>query len=385
MRHHNSLFHGLLQSVPWARFDAIVDRHGADARVRRLSTKSQFIALLHAQLSGASSLREIEATLSSHRTRLYHLGAKAPARSTLADANAKRPAAVFNDLFVELVKLAHPGLRRMTRDAVHLIDATSLRLSALSAGWAGRRDDDIAVKAHVDYSADGGVPVHFQIAPCRINDITIAKTWEIAPGETYVFDLGYYDFSWFSKLHANGCRFVTRLKEHTHPRVLEERPVAAGSNVRADRIVAIDRRLRSARGAPHPLSAIALREVVVVIETGKVLRILSNDLDASAEHIAQLYKTRWQIELFFRWIKQHLKIKRFFGTNETAVRIQIAIAMIAFVLLRIACRTQAPTLGFLTFARLVKSNLMLIRPLQDLHAPPPRRPANPNQTELDLC
>lgn len=385
MRHHNSLFHGLLQLVPWARFDALVDRHGADARVRRLSTKSQFIALLHAQLSGASSLREIEATLSSHRTRLYHLGAKAPARSTLADANAKRPTAVFNDLFLELVKLAHPGLRRMTRDAVHLIDATSLRLNALSADWAGRREDNIAVKAHVDYSADGGVPVHFEIAPCRINDITIAKTWKIAPGETYVFDLGYYDFTWFSKLHANGCRFVTRLKVHTRPRVIEERAVATDGNLRADRIVAIDNRLKSTRGTRHPLAAIALREVVVVIETGKILRILTNDLDASAEHIAQLYKTRWQIELFFRWIKQHLKIKRFFGTSEAAVRTQIAVAMIAFVLLRIACKAQTTTLSLLTFARLVRSNLMLIRPLKDLQTPPPRTIVDPHQAELDLC
>ncbi|MFO1173271.1 MAG: IS4 family transposase [Hyphomicrobiaceae bacterium] len=385
MRHYNSLFHQLLQRVPWDRFAAAVDRHGADARVRRLSTKSQLVALLHAQLSGASSLREIEAALSSHSARLYHLGVKAPARSTLADANAKRPAAVFNVLFVELVKLAHPGLRRMTRDAVHLIDSTSLRLSDLSADWASRRADDIAVKAHVDYSADGGVPTHFAITPCRANDITVAKAWAIAPGETYVFDLGYYDFAWFSKLHVSGCRFVTRLKDNTRPRLIEARAVAAGSPIRADRIVAIENRLRSARGRSNPLSGIPLREVVVVIQTGKTLRILSNDLEAPAEAIAELYKTRWQIELFFRWIKQHLKIKRFLGTSENAVRIQIAVALIAFVLLRLASEAVRATTDLTTFARLVRANLMHRRPLDRLDKPPPTPLHDPRQHELYLC
>lgn len=385
MRHHNSLFHQLLQRVPWDRFATAVDRHGADVRVRRLSTKSQLVALLHAQLSGASSLREIEAALSSHSARLYHLGAKAPARSTLADANAKRPFAVFNALFMELVKLAHPGLRRMTREAIHLIDSTSLRLSDLSADWAGRRADDIAVKAHVDYSADGGVPAHFAVTPSRASDITVAKAWTIAPGETYVFDLGYYDFAWFSKLHASGCRFVTRLKDNTRPRVIEEHPVASGSAIRADRIVAIENRLRSARGRSNPLSGIPLREVVVVIQTGKTLRILSNDLEASAEAIADLYKTRWQIELFFRWIKQHLKIKRFLGTSENAVRIQIAVALIAFILLRLASEATRASIGLTTFARLVRANLMHRRPLEKLDKPPPRPLSDPRQQELCLC
>jgi hypothetical protein len=385
MRHHNSLFHELLQLVPWGRFDALVDEHGCDARVRRLSTKSQLIALLHAQLSGASSLREIEATLSSHAAQLYHVGARAPARSTLADANANRPSAVFSGLFAALLKQAHPSLRRATREAVHLIDATCIRLSDLSAAWARTGKRGSAVKVHVDYRADGGLPVHFDVTPARVNDITMAKQHAIAPGETYVFDLGYYDFTWFSRLHHAGCRFVTRLKSHTRPRLVEERPVLPGGTVRADRTIRLDGRLKSVRARRNPLANILLREVVVVIDTGKTLRILTNDLDTTPQQIAALYKTRWQIELFFRWVKQHLKLKRFLGTSETAIRTQIAVAMIAYLLLRMACRAQRAVESLLTFARLVRANLMHRRSIQNLHQPPPRPAPDPRQPELALC
>lgn len=385
MRHHNSLFHHLLQFVPWGRFEALVDRHGADVRVRRLSAKSQFVALLHAQLSGASSLREIETTLSSHRHRLYHLGARVPARSTLADANAKRPADLYADLFTATLATAHRGLRRASRDAVHLIDASSIRLANACRGWADYEAHGALVKLHLDYDPITGIPAHFEITPARVNDITQARALSIEPGATYVFDLGYYDFSWWSVLHNSGCRFVTRLKTHTRPRLIEERSIEAGGPVRADRTVAIDTRLKSVRGARHPLAGIPLREVVVIIETGKTLRLLTNDLNAPAAEIADLYKMRWRIELFFRWIKQHLKIKRFIGTSENAIRTQIAIALIAFLLLRIAHHTQKVPISLLTFARLVRTNLMHRRPLHDLDKPPPPVPSDPRQQVLALC
>lgn len=136
MRHHNSVLHQLLQFVPWDRFDHLVDHHGADVRVRRLTTKSQFIALLYAQFSGAQSLREIEQSLASQTHRLYHLAVSAPARSTFADANAKRPAQLFADLFALLALQATPGLRRTAREAIHLVDATTIRLTDLSRAWA---------------------------------------------------------------------------------------------------------------------------------------------------------------------------------------------------------------------------------------------------------
>jgi hypothetical protein len=384
MRHHNSLLHQLLQFVPWSTFDQLVERYEADARVRRLTTKSQFVALLHGQLSGAHSLREIEATLTSQATRLYHVGAKAPARSTLADANARRPAEVFCDLFGALLCQAGRGLRRHAREAVHLLDATHLPLQALAQAWApGKSGQAAAAKLHVDLDGTAGLPVHFEVTPARINDITVAKALILRPGETYVFDLGYYDFGWWRELHDAGCRFVTRLKRHTRPTVVETRPVADGGPIVTDRIVRLDGRLKSNR--INPLAGLELREIEVVIATGTRLRIISNDLAASAETIAALYKARWHIELFFRWVKQNLKIRHFLGTSGNAVRAQIAVALIAFLLLRMAHAAQTAVPSILTFTRLVRANLMHRRALDRLKGPPDPKPPNHDQSELDLC
>ena len=385
MRHHNSLFHQLLQFVPWDRFERAVEAHGADARVRRLTTKSQFIALLYAQLAGAQSLREIEQGMMSHAQRLYHLGATVPARSTFADANAKRPAQLFADLFAMMTLSASRGLRRYVREAVHLVDATSIRLTDVSRAWADYEAHGALVKLHVDFDADRSVPANIAIMPARINDVCMVDTMPIEPGATYVFDLGYYEFSWWSRLDAEGCRFVTRLKTNTKPRVIQARAVKTGSNVKSDALVAIDGRLCSARGARHPLAGVTLREVTVVTDDGRMLRLLTNDLDAPAVEIGALYKARWQVELFFRWIKQHLKIKRFLGTSENAIRIQIAVALIVFLILRMASEATRTTSSLLTFARLVRANLMHLRPLAGLEKPPPERVRYPNQAELALC
>lgn len=384
MRHHNSLFHQILQFMPWRRFDELVAEHGADARVRRLTTKSQLVALLYGQLSGAQSLRDIEVTLSSQGAGLYHLGAAAPHRSTLADANAKRPARVFVDLFGALLERARPGLRRHAREAIHLIDATCVPLHALARGWApDKTRGGAGAKLHVDLDPGPGLPVHFDITPVRTNDITVAKRTVAVAGESYVFDLGYYDFGWWRQLHDAGCRFVTRLKRHTRPRLVETRAVAPGAAIKADRVVRLDGRLASNRA--NPLTDIDLREIEVVISTGKRLRILTNDLDAPAEEIAALYKTRWQIELFFKWVKQNLSIRRFLGTSENAVTIQIAVALIAYLLVRMAHAAQTAVAPMLAFARLVRANLMHRRRLDHLHRPPePNRP-DPTQPELALC
>jgi IS4 transposase len=383
MRHQNTLFRDLLQRIPWARFDDLVEDYDADARVRKLSTKSQFVALLKAQLSGAQSLREIEATMASHAARLYHLGVTAPKKSTLADANAKRPAALFAELFAILLKQAHPGLRRASKEALRLIDSTSLPLSALSEGWAAYEAHGCGTKLHVMYDPGAEVPVYFAVSPARRNDIVAARDMPITPGCTYVFDLAYYDWSWWARLERAGCRFVTRLKSHTKTALVEERPVAAGSAVAADRVVRLSARLRTVGRNPidHPV-----REVHVKLDTGKTLRLVTNDLEAPAEAIAELYKTRWQIELFFRWVKQNLRLGRFLGTSENAIRLQLAVALIAYLLLRLAYAAQRAVPSLLTFLRLVRANLLHFKSVHDLATPPPeRRYQHPNQLAFALC
>jgi IS4 transposase len=384
MRHENSVMHDLLKSIPWARFDALVEKHEADRSIRTLTTKSQFVTLLQAQLSGASSLREIVATMASHEARLYHLGATAPKRSTLADANAKRPAALFADLFDVVLAQAHRGLRKATKDAVRLVDATRIPLNTLSTSWAQYDTRSNGVKVSIVYDPDAVVPVRFAINLARTNDMVPAKEFPIERGATYVFDMGYYSFIWWGDLDAQGCRFVTRLKSNTPTRVVEERPVTEDGAIRIDRVVMLPKRLPHTH--THRLGEKPVREVHVIIDSGKTLRLVTNDLISPAEEIADLYKTRWQIELFFRWIKQTLKIRKFLGTSENAVRVQIAVALIAYLVLRMAHSAQSSVQSLLTFTRLVRANLMHFRSIHDLERPqPPRNPPNPNQMRFALC
>lgn len=382
MRHQNSVFHSVLKHVPWKGLEEVVEKYGADDLSRKLTTKRHLIALLYGQFCGATSLREIVTGMESHETRLYHLGAAPVKRSTVSDANRDRPWQVFSELCARMIEQAHRGLRRASRDAVRLIDSTSIRLSNLSADWAQFSTGVCGVKAHIIYDPHADRPVYFAVTPSNVNDITAAKAMPIEAGATYVFDLGFYDFAWWAQIDAVGSRFVTRLKKNTPLAVVREAKVAKGGNVLSDRIGFLPARLAASRR--NPLQ-VAVRELRVLIETGKVLRVVTNDLDAPAQEIADLYKQRWEIELFFRWVKQTLRIKRFIGVNENAVRIQIAVALIAFLLLRMAQVAQALVKSPLEFARLVRGNLMHRRPIDRLLGPLPPKPTDPNQLSLRLC
>jgi IS4 transposase len=381
MRHQNTVFHSLTKHVPWDKFEQLVEKHDADKLSRQLSGKRHFVALLYAQLSGAMSLREIVTGMTSHETRLYHLGAIAVKRSTLSDANRQRPCQLFADLFNQMLGQAHRGLRRASADAVRLIDSTGVRLSSLSKDWATFSADVFGAKAHIIYDPNTDRPVYFAVTPARVNDITAAKAMPIEAGATYVYDLGYYDYSWWAAIDDAGGRFVTRLKKNTPLIAVHENRVPKNSNIASDRIGHLPARLSASR--KNPLQA-PVREISVIIQTGKTLRIVTNDLDAPAQEIADLYKQRWQIELFFRWVKQTLKIKHFIGVSENAIRIQIAVALIAFLILRMAQVAQKTPRGLLEFARLVRVNLMHKRPIDRLLEPLQPIPICLNQLTLGL-
>jgi transposase len=342
--------HDLLKQVPWAAFDRLVEQHGADARVRKLTTKAQFVALLYAQLAGAASLREIETALASHAARLYHVGGSAVSRSTLSDANALRPAALFGALFTKMAAQASRGLKRKIGEAVRLIDSTGVRLAGLGGEWARFSARVCGAKLHIVYDPDIDRPLYAAVTTATTHDISAAKAMPIEAGATYV-------------------------------KLIAENPVAAGSPILCDRIGWLPPRQAMSRKNPFQKP---VREVRVKTETGKMLRILSNDIDAPAEEIAALYKRRWAIELFFRWVKQTLRIRHFVGRSENAMRIQIAVALIAFLLLRLAQRAAAILESPLAFARLVRANFMHRRPIHRLLAPPEPQPTDPRQCSLNL-
>jgi len=340
----------------------------------------RFLTALHRRgLTGASSLREIAGGLESHAARLYHVGGCTVSRSTLADANARRPAAVFSGLFAEMAGRAQRGLRRKLGEATYLIDSTGLRLRGAGSEWARFSAKVCGAKVHVIYDADAERPVYSAVTAARVNDITVAQTMPIEAGATYVFDLGYYDYAWWAKLDAAGCRIVTRFRSSTPLELITELDVAEDGDILSDRIGLLPR--RQAKNRKNPFAE-PVREVRIKTDTGKVLRLLSNDLDAPAREIADLYKRRWAIELFFRWVKQTLKIKHFIGNSENAVRIQIAVAMIAYLLLRLAQDTQTIVKSPLAFARLVRVNLMHRKRIDRLLQPNTPPPENPNQMAI---
>ena len=382
MRHHNTVLHSVLKLIPWGALKKLVDEHGANKRVRRLTTQDQLIAMLYAQLSGSESLRAIEAGFESHSPRLYHLGTCKVSRATLSDANAGRPCAVFSGLLAELMGRCEGSLGRKLADALYLVDSTSFRLSSLSGDWARFSPAACAAKLHVVYNPDGEHPAIAEVTPANVNDITVAKALPVRAGATYVFDLGYYDYGWWAELDNAGCRIVSRLKVNTPLTISAENHVASGSPILSDRIGHLP--ARQAKSRLNPFKE-PVREVRVRAESGTILRIVTNDLDAPAEEIAELYKTRWQIELFFRWIKHTLKIRHFLGTSENAVRIQIAVALIAFLLLRMAYRLQSSVKTLLSFTRLVMQNLMHRRPIDRLLEPAPPIVYDERQLRLNLC
>jgi Transposase DDE domain len=292
-----------------------------------------------------------------------------------ASANAKRPVEVFAGLLSALMASLQAGYRRKIGDCVRLIDSTSVQLSSLSGNWATFSTGVCGAKAHVIYDPDADQPLYLMVTPSNINDITAAKEMPIEAKATYVFDLGYYDYGWWARLDEAGCRIVTRLKANTPFAVVEDRPVAPGSAILSDRIGYLPKRLAASRR--NPMSGLG-RELRVIIETGKMLRIFTNDLKASAQEIADLYKRRWAIELFFRWVKQTLKINHFVGTSENAVRIQITVALIAFLLLRLTHDANKIVKSPVAFARLIRTNLMHRRAIAELlQAVPPPKPQQP--------
>jgi Transposase DDE domain/Domain of unknown function (DUF4372) len=361
MQYQSTVFAQVLKALPRGRFERLAKAHRQGRKKRSLSAWGHLVAMVLAQAAGVRSLRDLERLFERHHGIAAHLGLDTVKRSTLADANRLRPAELFCDAARLLAGDLAAG--RGGGEALRLIDATRIVAGKRTQHWAAG-----GVKLHVVYDAGGAHPVCFAVTPERVNDITAAQAMPIAAGATYVFDKGYYHFAFWAKLDAHGCRFVTRLKKNSPVTVIAERPVTATGTILWDRTVRVSERLASQRRNPliRPLRLIAVR-----ISTGREITLVSNDLDSEAQVIADLYKARWQIELFFKWIKQNLRIAHFLGTSRNAVTIQIMAALIIFLLMRIAQHKANANIGLQAIARLIQPMALSRRPLTSLFYPTP--------------
>lgn len=377
--HQNTVFRQLVSHLPFNELGRLISAHRADKGVRTLDTETLALVLLFAQFTGASSLRDIEDQLQSQPARCYHSGLRAVHRSTLADAIASRPVEVFTGLLGALITRFDRKLRQEMRDCIRLIDSTSMSLTRMSEDWAQFSAGVCGVKAHIVYDPTAERPVYLDVTASRVNDITAAHDMPITQGATYVFDLGYYDYAWWAALDEACCRIVTRLRSNTPLQQVKEQPVPKDApHILSDRIGFLPE--RQAKSRRNPMQ-VAVREVRVKTDSGKVLRIVSNDLDVPAAEIAALYKRRWAIELFFRWVKQTLKVTHFYGTSENAVRMQIAVALIAFLLLKLVHEGHAAVATMTTLARLVRSNVLHRMPIDRLLDPAARTGPPPVQNK----
>jgi IS4 transposase len=378
MHYCDSILGRVLKILPRPVFNNIVEGHEGDRYTKSFDAWRHLVSLIYAQLSGATSLRSLEAGWNAHAHHHYHLGSGPVARSTLADANRRRKPELFAEAFAWLSRRAGSRLKREGDAVVRLIDATPVPLDELFA-WANWNGRTRGLKLHVVYNPASDHPMRIEITPATVNDVTVGRSLPIEPGATYVFDKAYVDYGWWTRLDAAGCRLVTRPKTNVPFTTLDilTPPDTAGDGfiVVKDEIVALASQGRGRLEFP-------LRRLTVDIHDGRQLVLLCNDLDASANEIAALYKQRWQIELLFRWIKQHLKIRAFLGRSENAVKLQIIAAMITFLLLRIAARQTRHSLPPIRFVDLVRACLFVRKPLSRLDRPPdqsvPHR-LDPNQ------
>lgn len=332
-----SHFQQVLQSMPWGAFDQAVQMHKADRHVKRFGCREHLKAMSYAQLSDVGSLRELEASFNQHECHRYHLRMAKIKRTTLADANSRRNPQVFAHTAAALMQHAGRSVRRHRHYMVYLLDSTSIALRGRGFEWtAPSATRTPGLKLHLLYASDSFRPVQHSITAANVNDVDEGRNMPIERGAIYVFDKGYCDYSWWGRIVKNGAHFVTRAKSNAALKLERELPIeqADAAVILGDRIESF--RYKSNRGGHRHEYEGRVRRIWVAREENardkQPLVLLTNNLDSPARDIAALYKERWQIELFFKWIKQHLSVKRFLGRSENAVRIQLLVALIVYLM-----------------------------------------------------
>jgi hypothetical protein len=331
-----TLFAQIMEFVPWTSFARIVQRHGGNSGVRTLSCAEQFRAMAFAQLTWRESLRDIEASLSANAGKLYAMGFRsAVKRSTLADANESRDWRIWSDLAAVLIRrarklYANDALGVDLDNTVYALDSSTIDLCLSLFEWAPFRSTKAAIKLHTLLDLRGAIPAFIHISDGKLHDVNVLDLLAFEAGAFYVMDRGYVDFARLHALHQAGAFFVTRAKSPMDARRVYSAATDRSTGVISDQRVMLNG-YYSARKYPEHLRRIRFKDP----ESGKTLIFLTNNTALPALTIAALYKSRWQVELFFKWIKQHLRIKKFLGNSENTVKTQVWCAVATYVLIAI--------------------------------------------------
>ena len=360
-----TLFAQIMDFVPWTSFRRIVARYGGDRRVRTLNCAEQFRVLAFAQLTWRESLRDIEVCLSAQASKLYHMGLReAVARSTLADANEARDWRIWHELAQLLIRRARrlyaaESLAVDLDNTVYALDSTTIDLCLSVFPWAHFRSTKAAVKMHTLLDLRGNIPSFIHVSDGKLHDVNVLDLLVPEPGAFYVMDRGYIDYARLYTLHQAAAFFVTRAKSNLHAHRVYSAPTDRDTGVICDQAIALNG-FYAAKDYPEHLRRIRYKAP----DTGKTLVFLTNNTTLPPLTIAALYKSRWQVELFFKWIKQHLRIKRFYGTTENAVKTQIWSAVAVYVLVAIVKKDLHLEPSLYTLLQILSVTLFEKMPLQ---------------------
>ena len=380
--HHNTVFVQLLRFLPRHEFEAEARQHQRGQGLRVMSRWAQFVALGLAQLTGRQSLRDIVSNLSTQGRKLYHLGVGTTvSRSSLARVNAEQPYTLYETLFGRLLSRCQQCAPRhgfRFKNKLYAVDATTIDLCLAVFPWASFRRTKAAIKLHIGLDQAGHLPSFVSVTEGKTGDVKAARTWTFPAGSVVVADRAYLDFKWFHQLQARGVTFVTRLKRGVRYRVTREHDIRPGTGVLSDQTIELTS-ARSRKAYAAPLRRVAYQDPV----TKNRYVFVTNNTTWVAQTIADIYKSRWQIELFFKWIKQHLKVKRFVGRSKNAVMTQLWVAMCMYLLLAYLKFVMRLRWSLHQMLQVLQLNMFERRPLQDLFTTP-SLPA-PSGSQLSLA
>ena len=368
MSHQNTVFHELIKPVVRQDFEQLAKVHHVGQKFRAASRWDQFIAILMSQLSCRQSLRDIESNLESQQEKLYHLGAKRIARSTLARLNEEQPSRLYQQLFTQLLKhcensrVAH---KFRFKNPLYSLDASHIDLSLSLCGWAKVHESKASIKLTVGLNHSNTIPEFVALGDGIENDMVQGRALKFPSGSIVVFDKGYIDYQWFAEMNRQNVSFVTRLRPKTVYEVKSRQEVLSSKGILADECIELSSDYAKKRGAPERLRRVEFYDA----QKKRTFEFLSNNFHLAASTIAAIYKDRWKVELFFKAIKQNLKLKSFLGRSRNAIQTQIWIALIAYLLVSFAKHMAQEGWSVQRLLRIIQVNLFERKLLKALFLP----------------